>query len=84
MSDFVFGMSHRFNVVKSTGLKMGQKRCWSVKVLLKKVSVCWSSRSWGGLWTRRNRCQTGRDVHCGPVKSDTQVSGGLVLLKVPH
>lgn len=37
MFDFVFGMSHRFNAVKSTGLKMAQKRCWWVMVLLKKV-----------------------------------------------
>lgn len=80
MLDFVFGMSHRFNAVKSTGLKMAPKRCWLVKVLLKKVSACWFSRSWGGLWTRRNRCRTGKDVHCGPVRSDTQVSRGLVLL----
>lgn len=45
-----------------------------MKVLLRKASVCSSSRSWGGLWTRRNRCRTGKDVHCGPVKSDMQVN----------
>ncbi|CAG04881.1 unnamed protein product, partial [Tetraodon nigroviridis] len=61
-----------FNTVKSTGLKLAQKRCWLVKILLRKASVCWSSRSWGGLWTRRNRCPTGKDVHCEPVKSDMQ------------
>lgn len=69
-----WNLSHRFNAVKSTGLKPAQKRCWSVKVLLRKASVCSSSRSWGGLWTRRNRCPTGKDVHCGPVKSHMQVS----------